>query len=88
MRSICWRTNRKMVIARSSCGGRGSPPRFSEAYPEATIREGADELTMRAEEVVTLRAFINIDHIEFDRWGPPLVDADGHAFRQAIHKGI
>ena len=26
-------------------------PQFSEASPEATIREGADELTLRADEV-------------------------------------
>ena len=61
--------------------------RFSEAFPEAAIRE-ADELTLRADEVGTLRAFINTDHIEFERWGPPLVDADWHAFCQTIYKGI
>ena len=63
-------------------------PRFSEAFPEATIREGADELTLRADEVGTQRAFINTEHIEFERWGPPLVDADWHAFCQAIYEGI
>ena len=57
-------------------------PNFSEDYPEAAIREGADELTLRVEEVGTL------DHIEDDRWGPPLVDADWHAFCQAIYKGF
>ena len=31
-------------------------PKFSEAYPEAAIREGAVELTLRADEVGTLRA--------------------------------
>ena len=31
-------------------------PNFSEDYPEAGIREGADELTLRAEEVKTLKA--------------------------------
>ena len=61
---------------------------FSEAYPEAAIRKGADESTLRADEVGTLRAFINTDHIEFERWGPPLVDADWHAFSQAICKGV
>ena len=49
-------------------------PNFSGPYPEAAIREGADELTLRADEVGTLRAFINTDHIKFERWGPPLVD--------------
>ena len=58
-------------------------PKFSEAFSEAAIREGADELILRADEVGTLKAFINIDHVEFDRWEPPLVDAD-----QAIYKGI
>ena len=54
--------------------------KFSVAYVEASIREGADELTLRADEVGTLKTFINIHHIEFERWGPPLVDADWHAF--------
>ena len=63
-------------------------PQFSEAFPGATIREGADELTLRADEVGTQRAFFNTEHIEFERWGPPLVDADWHAFCQAIYKRI
>ena len=82
------------------CGGRGSLAQrqkavsrsrsriFSEDYPEAAIREGADELTLRAEEVGTLIGCINIDHIEDDRWKSPLVDSDWHAFCEAIHKGI
>ena len=36
----------------------------------------------------TLRAFINTDHFEFERWGRPLVDADWHAFCHTIYKGI
>ena len=36
----------------------------------------------------TQRAFINIEHIESHRWGPPLVGADWHAFCQAICKGV
>ena len=59
-------------------------PNFWEEYPEATIREGPEESVLRAEEV----SCINIDHIEADRWGPPLVDADWHAFCQAIYEGI
>ena len=31
---------------------------------------------------------IKVDHIAEDRWGPPLVDADWHAFCPAIYKGI
>ena len=50
--------------------------------------EGADELTLRAEEVGTQLAFINTKHFELERWGPPLVDADWHAFCQTTYKGI
>ena len=32
--------------------------------------------------------FINTKHTKFERWEPPLVDADWHAFCQAIYKGI
>ena len=42
-------------------------PQFSEAFPEATIREGADELTLRADEVGTQRTFIDTTHIELER---------------------
>ena len=63
-------------------------PQFGNSFPEATIREGADELTLRADEVDTQRAFITTEHIEFERWGPPLIGADWHAFCQAIFKGI
>ena len=36
----------------------------------------------------TQRVFIDTEHIEFERWGPPLVDADWHALCQSIYKGI
>ena len=54
----------------------------------ATIREGADELTLRADEVGTQRPFINTEHTDFGRWVPPLVDADWRSFCQAVYKGI
>ena len=57
-------------------------------FPEAVIREGADELTLRADEVGTQRAFTTTEHIEVERWGPPLVDAAWYAFCQAINTGI
>ena len=63
-------------------------PQLSEAFPQATIREGADELTVRADEVGTQRAFINTKHIEFKRRRPPLVDADWHACCQAIYREV
>ena len=60
-------------------------PQFSEAFPEAFIRDGADELTLRAEEVGLLRTFVDTKHVELERWGLPLVDAGWHAFFQYIH---
>ena len=53
-----------------------------------TARESPDELTLRAEEVNIWKALINVDHIEPERWGPPLVDADWYAFCQALYKSI
>ena len=41
-----------------------------------SIREGPEELTLRAEEAGSQKACINVGHIAEDRWGPPLVDAD------------
>ena len=52
------------------------------------LREGADDLTLRAEKVDTLKACISVDHTGERVWGPPLVYADWHAFFQAIYKGI
>ena len=62
--------------------------KFSEAFSGVIIREGADELALRGEELGMQRSFIDTKHIEIERWGPPLVDADWHASCQAIHKGI
>ena len=52
-------------------------PNCSGDYPEAAIREGADELTLRAEEVETLKTCINIDHIEENRSADSLGKFDG-----------
>ena len=60
----------------------------SEVYPEVHVRESPDELTLGAEEVGTRKSCINVDHIAKGRWGPPWVDADWHAFCQALYKGI
>ena len=51
-------------------------PNFREDFPEAAIRQGADGLSLRAEELGTLKAWIHVDHTEDDRWRPPLVHAD------------
>ena len=45
-------------------------------------------MTQRAEEVGSQKSCINVDHMAEDRWGPPLVDAEWHAFCQALYKGI
>ena len=39
------------------------------------------------QEVGTWMSQINVDHIAKARWGPPLADADGHAFCQASYEG-
>ena len=84
--------NRSAVDVGGLCRGtksiRVKKPQFSEAFPQAIIREGADELTLRAEEVGSVRAFIDTKHIELERWGPPQVDADWRAFCQVIYNGI
>ena len=63
-------------------------PKFKRVYFEASIRKGPEELTLRAEEVGSQKACINVGHIAEYRWRPPVVDADWHAFCQAIFKGI
>ena len=63
-------------------------PKEPEACREVIVRESPDELTLRAEEVEMSKALINVDHIEQERWGPPMVDADWYAFCQAMYKGI
>ena len=59
-----------------------------EGGSDVAIRESPDELTLRAGEVNTWMAYIDVNHIEPERWGPLLVDADWYAFCQALHKGI
>ena len=63
-------------------------PKVPEGCLEVTVRENPDELTLRAEEEDTSKALIIVNHIEPERWGPPLVDADWYAFCQALYKGI
>ena len=40
--------------------------------PDVIVRESQDELTLRAEEVNTSKALINVNHIEPERWRPHL----------------
>ena len=52
------------------------------------VRESPGELTSRAEEVGTSRALTDVNHVEPERCGPPLVDTDWYAFCQALYKRI
>ena len=52
------------------------------------IWEGADELTLRAEEEGTLPAFFGTTEVGDSRWRPLLVDVDWHAICQAIFCGV
>ena len=61
--------------------------KIGEDHPEVSS-EGADDLTLRAEEVDTFDACINVDHVGDNFCGPPLVNADWHAFSQASHGGL
>ena len=45
-------------------------------------------VTPRAEEMGTLKTYINVNHIGEERWGPPLVDYDWYAFCQVSYTGI
>ena len=46
-------------------------PKVPEGYPEVTVRESPDELTLRAEEVGTSKTYINVDPIGKGEVGPP-----------------
>ena len=41
-------------------------PNLEEGCPEVSIREGPEELSLRAEEVVSQKACINVGHIAED----------------------
>ena len=62
-------------------------PKVPEGRSDVTIRESPDELTSRAEEVNTSKAYIDVNHIKPERWSPPLVGADWYAFCQAVVQG-
>ena len=59
-------------------------PQVPEGCPEVTVREKSDELTLRAQEVGTSKTYINVNHIEEERWGLPLVDYDWHALLSSV----
>ena len=51
-------------------------PKAPEEGSDVIIRESPDELTLMAEEVETSKALTNVNHIEPERWCPPLADGD------------
>ena len=64
-------------------------PKFTTDFPEAVVREGADEQTLRADGEGALRTFIDTTNVgDKKRWEPPLVDEDWHAVCQAIFQGV
>ena len=63
-------------------------PKAPEGGSDVIVRKSQDELTLRAEEVNTSKALINVSQIEPERWSPPLVDSDWCAFCQALYTGI
>ena len=63
-------------------------PIVPEGFLEVIVRENSEEVTLTTQEVGTLKALVNVDHIEQERWGPPLVDADWYASCQALYNGI
>ena len=63
-------------------------PKVPEGGSDITIMESLDELILRAEEVNTLKAYIDVGLTKRERWGPPLVDADQYASCHALYKGI
>ena len=64
-------------------------PKFTTEFPEAVVREGAVELTLRADEEGAVRTFIDTTNVgDKKRWGSPLVDEDWHAICQAIYGGV
>ena len=72
--------------------GRGTfkvrKPKVPDGCQEVTVTESPEELTLRAEEVGTVKAYVNVDHIARERCGLPNVDYDWHAFCQALYQGI
>ena len=54
--------------------------KFEEECPEASIREGPEELKLRAEEVGSEKACINVGHIAEDRWDRPWLTRIGMPF--------
>ena len=63
-------------------------PKFTADFPEAVVREGAAELTLRRGEEGMLRTLIGTSNVGDSRWGPPLVDEDWHPICQATYQDV
>ena len=51
-------------------------PKFTTDFPDALVRQGVNELTLRAEEEGMLRTSIGTTDVRDNSWEPPLVDED------------
>ena len=51
--------------------------KIPEGGSDVTIRESPYELTPRAEEVTTSKAYVDVNHVIAERWSPPLVMLTG-----------
>ena len=47
-------------------------PKVPEGCPEVMVRENSDELTLRAQEVGTLKTYNNVNHVKPEGWSPHL----------------
>ena len=47
-------------------------PKFPEGGSDVTFMESPDELKLRAEEVDTSKAYIDVNHIKLERWPSPV----------------
>ena len=63
-------------------------PKFKEGGPEASIREGPKELTLRAEEVGSQKSCFNVDHIAEDKWDRPWLTLTGIPFAKQSTKEL
>ena len=61
-------------------------PKVPEGCSEVTVRENSDELTLRTEEVGTLKTYYQRP-LEKERWASPFVDHNWYAFCQALYEG-
>ena len=64
-------------------------PQFAlETYVCAKIKEGADDLTLRADEEALAFTFFGTKEINIEECGPSLANEDWHAICQVLYQSI